>query len=202
MQGRRIARLLSLVTLVVPTIGFASDFGCKVLLCLADPRGPTTESECKPPIRKLFRDLARGKPFPKCDMASGPNGTSYAKQGYSYYDNCPAGLTALPAGEHALPYKETKANQRARTWGGYGSWRNESEVLRGVGEGFGVSPSYDSPLGPKVCVGKVVGSAIVGTNDNSYSVNVYDQIVTIDPAKTPRYIDVFIDDKLHQRVRW
>jgi hypothetical protein len=47
---------------------FADDWGCQVLLCLADPRGPETESECKPPIEKLWNALEHGKPFPTCDL--------------------------------------------------------------------------------------------------------------------------------------
>src|ERR1700709_2655557 len=49
---------------------FADDWGCQVLLCLADPRGPETESECKPPIEKLWNALEHGKPFPTCDLSS------------------------------------------------------------------------------------------------------------------------------------
>lgn len=43
-------------------------YGCAVTLCLANPNGWRSEEECHPPIRKLFRDLAHGRPFPKCKM--------------------------------------------------------------------------------------------------------------------------------------
>jgi hypothetical protein len=55
---------------VCPSPTFADDWGCQVLLCLADPRGPETESECKPPIEKLWNALEHGKPFPTCDLNS------------------------------------------------------------------------------------------------------------------------------------
>ncbi|WP_089166352.1 hypothetical protein [Caballeronia sordidicola] len=55
---------------VAPSPVFADDWGCQVLLCLADPRGPETESECKPPIEKLWDALNHGRPFPTCDLNS------------------------------------------------------------------------------------------------------------------------------------
>lgn len=44
----------------------ASDYGCRVLLCLSNPGGPMQYSECVPPITKLYSDLRRGKPMPTC----------------------------------------------------------------------------------------------------------------------------------------
>jgi hypothetical protein len=70
---RRLHTLLvcgGLLTFVLPSPVFADDWGCQVLLCLADPRGPETESECKPPIEKLWNALEHGKPFPTCDLSS------------------------------------------------------------------------------------------------------------------------------------
>jgi hypothetical protein len=58
------------LSLVSPSPVFADDWGCQVLLCLADPRGPEAESECKPPIEKLWNALEHGKPFPSCDLSS------------------------------------------------------------------------------------------------------------------------------------
>lgn len=49
----------------------ASDHGCQVLLCLANPAGPMKLGECVPPIKKLFKDLAKGKVFPSCNFSSG-----------------------------------------------------------------------------------------------------------------------------------
>jgi len=58
------------ISIASPSPVFADDWGCQVLLCLADPRGPETESECKPPIEKLWNALEHGKPFPTCDLNS------------------------------------------------------------------------------------------------------------------------------------
>lgn len=59
-----------------PGTSFADDWGCQVMLCLSDPRGATTEKECVPPMKKLWRHLAQGKPFPTCDLVQA---TSYHK---------------------------------------------------------------------------------------------------------------------------
>lgn len=55
---------------VSPSLVFADDWGCQVLLCLADPRGPEAETECKPPVEKLWDALKHGRPFPTCDVHS------------------------------------------------------------------------------------------------------------------------------------
>lgn len=48
----------------------ADDWGCKVLVCLSDPRGPETETACVPPIERLWSALRHGDPFPSCDFNS------------------------------------------------------------------------------------------------------------------------------------
>ncbi|MBK1613036.1 hypothetical protein CKO44_06055 [Rubrivivax gelatinosus] len=48
--------------------------GCLVLLCLAAPSWRAIP-QCVPPIRQLFSDLRRGRPFPTCSMA-GPGNNS------------------------------------------------------------------------------------------------------------------------------
>ena len=63
-----ISGLLALWGVSPPVL--ADDWGCQVLLCLADPRGPETESACVPPIEKLWTALAHGKSFPTCDLST------------------------------------------------------------------------------------------------------------------------------------
>lgn len=41
-------------------------WACEVAMCLANPQGPTAVSECKPPINKMRRELAKGNSIPKC----------------------------------------------------------------------------------------------------------------------------------------
>ena len=56
-----------------------NDWGCEVLLCLANPGSPTEFAECVDPIEKLWEHLAKGRSFPKCSMGGGENG-NYAQQ--------------------------------------------------------------------------------------------------------------------------
>jgi hypothetical protein len=56
-----------------PAVAIADDWGCQVMLCLADPRGSETEPTCVPPIEKLWSELRKGHAFPSCDMTSSYN---------------------------------------------------------------------------------------------------------------------------------
>jgi hypothetical protein len=47
-----------------------------VLLCLAAPNWRAIP-QCVPPITEVLRDLARGKPFPTCDMAGAGNSAQH-----------------------------------------------------------------------------------------------------------------------------
>lgn len=55
------------------------NLGCQVMLCLANPGGPSSIAECKPPIDKLRDRLLKGRSFPRCDMG-GEEGGNYARQ--------------------------------------------------------------------------------------------------------------------------
>ena len=94
----RIARRWSIaLTLLASTsifalgVAHADDWGCQVLLCLANPGGPEQCSECVPPIEKLWSALRHGDPFPTCDFgAGGSQGTfttnTFASGGYCRED--------------------------------------------------------------------------------------------------------------------
>lgn len=56
-----------------------SDWGCEVLLCLANPGSPTEFAECVDPIEKLWEHLAKGRSFPRCSMG-GDEAGNYARQ--------------------------------------------------------------------------------------------------------------------------
>lgn len=190
-----------LLTIALSSFGsmaHASDYGCKVLLCLANPNGPKAVSECHPPINKLYDDLKEGRPFPSCDMASGPDGKSYAKQGFSYFDPCPEGTTALADAKYAIQGATVPRP-------GFGS-RNPAYV--GIGTGDGWRPNDDGYHynSQKVCVGNQVGETriSIGTGEDQryYRAGVYETVRLLDKQGSPRIIDVFIDDQLYRRVRW
>lgn len=178
----------------------ASDWGCQVLLCLADPRGPTTEGACVPPITKLWDWLAKGKVFPSCTLG-GPGGSAgtYAQQGFNYYDPCPNGTHALAAGEAAVTVPPSSANIPA--------YAGPVTPSFGIGEGQGLMPSPDTPLPPKVCVSGAIGQMTIaaGTADDptaTFIATAYQQVVVLQPISTPAYIDVVVNGQLLRRVRY
>lgn len=63
--------LMTACSLFTPTPARVDDWGCQVLLCLANPGGPEQYSECVPPIERLWSALRHGDPFPTCDFGSG-----------------------------------------------------------------------------------------------------------------------------------
>ncbi|MDN7842677.1 hypothetical protein [Burkholderia multivorans] len=70
---RNVLVALSLATTLsaMPALAHADDWGCQVLLCLANPGGPEQYSACVPPIEKLWTALRHGHPFPVCDFSAG-----------------------------------------------------------------------------------------------------------------------------------
>jgi hypothetical protein len=196
---RRKTLFLGAVLSFFGSMAHASDYGCKVLLCLANPNGPKAVSECVPPIDQLYDDLRHGRAFPSCDLAEGPGGKSYAKQGYSYYDPCPDGTTALNNGAYALE----GTSMPNKPWG------YKDNVYVGIGSGDGAAPGVadsDSGMSQKVCVGNQVGQTLmlIGSGEDSKPVQagIYDNVRVLDAQGSPRIIDVFIDEKLYRRVRW
>lgn len=193
MKLRNVIIVAQVITVAISLIqvAHADDWGCQVLLCLSDPRGPTTESECRPPIEKLWRHLKRGRSFPSCSLASSDdrgNG-SFARRVYDPYDPCLAGL--VPAGGYVAQSDSLD----------YRQWQQLSYGWSNIGLDM---DEVDSTLnqGQRACVGQAVGSYTVNQGgDDSISVTVYDKIVW-QPRQNPQAIDVFIDGKLHQRVRW
>src|SRR4051794_41076467 len=60
--------------------------GCLVLLCLAAPSWQNI-AQCVDPVRQVLRDVARGRPFPRCEMSGA--GNSAANQSSRVPDYCP-----------------------------------------------------------------------------------------------------------------
>jgi hypothetical protein len=65
-----VAGLLALL-IAAPVPARAVD-GCQVLLCLASGNWRGIQ-QCVPPVQEVLRDLARGRPFPTCNMGTGTN---------------------------------------------------------------------------------------------------------------------------------
>lgn len=87
----------SLKFLAVAALAFAplmaqaeDSWACEVVLCLANPNGATAVKECVAPIKKLYKQLAKGNPFPYCSMNSGDSQGNSAKNTMLTGKNCPA----------------------------------------------------------------------------------------------------------------
>jgi len=175
--------LASFLSLSAP-VAQADDYGCTVLLCLSNPNGPKAVAECVGPINRLYEDLRKGRGFPHCDLAKTPTGSSEAVLGRNYFDDCPAGLQALAAGEYAFQSNKT------------------DQIYQGIGTGEG------GAYGQKVCVGRLVGQTSIniysGDSSETQSVpaGIYDRVTLMNPAASPSYIDVMIDGKRFTRVRY
>lgn len=185
-----------LAATISPTAAMAQDhYGCKVLLCLANPQGPRAAADCVEDINRLYRDLKRGRGMPRCEMAqaNGSAGTVQAVQNRVWHDACPAGTTSLALGERAIQGTAS------------GFYEYTSTPYVGIGDTSGeVQGEYGTFVRQKVCVGNLVGTAgFGGGGDGSYDVvSVYDRVVLIDPAESPDVIDVLINGQLNNRVRY
>lgn len=92
---------LAALIALVPTPARAVD-GCLVLLCLAAPSWRAIP-QCVPPVKQLFRDLARGKPFPTCSMSGAGNYANHAWSNAPAF--CPPQYTRVIDGESAPIYQ-------------------------------------------------------------------------------------------------
>jgi len=191
--------LVAMIIFSASLSAHASDYGCKVLLCLANPAsngGPKGVGECVPPIDQLYHDLGKGRRFPTCDRADGNDGSSYARQVYDPYDPCPPSLRPAAPGSYVVQGERKPGGSNPGWWGGDGSYTvtGQPEISEGTND-------YGNRSGARACVGKAIGAYTAGSYENHYTVNVYDEVFW-QPAQNPRAIDVFIDNTWQQRVRW
>ncbi|WP_139143925.1 hypothetical protein [Janthinobacterium sp. HH102] len=142
--------LLSIFSLSVQ-VAKADDWPCTVVLCLANPKGPTAVAECVAPIKKLFRELAKGKGFPFCDMNSGSTtGANSARNQYANGENCPPQYRYYfsngDSEQLLCPYAgviTVKINDEpyVRVW-----WNNSGSVTEALSENAAtqVSPKFET----------------------------------------------------------
>jgi hypothetical protein len=177
------------------TAGYASEYGCKVLLCLSNPAsngGPKGVAECVAPINQLYHDFARGRPFPSCDLSDGNDGASYAVRVFDPYDPCPASLHPAPAGTYVVQGRAGGNAAQAAVLG---------YVLSGRPQVSQPQSEFGGATGPRACVGRQVGAYQMGGYDDGYTVSVFDQVVWQQP-QSPNAIDVYVDRTWQQRIHW
>lgn len=160
----------------------ASEYGCKVLLCLSNPTsngGPTGVAECVDPISRLYNDLSHGRPFPRCEEAEATGNRAVPVN--DPFDPCPAPLQPAEADQYV-------AQGQAPTNSVFGY--SQSAV-----------PHLGATTGQRACVGRLVGRYQGGGTDNGPTVNVYDHVVW-QKAQSPRAIDIYMNNVWYQRVHW
>ncbi|NKF92539.1 hypothetical protein [Ralstonia pseudosolanacearum] len=177
-----LARGGALALLLAAGQACASEYGCKVLLCLSNPAsngGPRGLADCVQPINQLFDDLLHGRPFPSCEEAEATG--NRAVQVFDPFDPCPAPLEPAEAVQYIVQGRRTPN--------------------AGV---FGFALDGTPQMGmnsQRACVGKVAGSYQIGGADDGYKVTVFEK-VEWQKAQSPRAIDIFQDNVWDQRVHW
>jgi hypothetical protein len=194
----RLLRIALLASVAASANAQASQYGCTVLLCLSNPAGPTAVAECVPPIRQLWRDLARGRPFPTCEEA---NGSALAGLVTEPYDPCPADSHALPAGAFAAVSEAVLPA---------GQYPTLQQFFVGIGEGNQTSELWSAtPISAtdvsrsKVCVvGEPIGTSLglVYTNDSTKiaEVPIYGAVRLLEPQ--PARIRVIVNGEVFTTV--
>lgn len=72
------------------------DFPCAIVLCFANPKGPTAESKCQPPVNWLINNfIKKFKPWPTC-LFNDKDNTQVAYYSQPHVQ-CPSGFTAEQA---------------------------------------------------------------------------------------------------------
>lgn len=84
---------LCMALLSIASLSAHADWACEVVLCLANPQGPTAVAECVPPIEKLWSELAKGHGFPFCDMNTSGSSGNRASYQWATGDYCPPQYT-------------------------------------------------------------------------------------------------------------
>jgi hypothetical protein len=170
-------------------------WGCEVLMCFANPDGPTAVAQCVEPVERLRRNLRRGGEWPRCEEAESAG--AGLRPGVNYYDACPSGTDALPEGVRAIARDSAQRASIA-----------VAEVVVGIGEGEGVAPfGTDGGAQQKVCVAGASAerrhvAGLVHADGTLIDVTVYEHVVQLAPRGSARYVDVIVPNADARRVRY
>lgn len=200
---RRISRIvLGAAIAVLAPMAVASDYGCRVLMCMSNPQGPMAVQQCQPPIQRFMQEQAKKPPdpFPSCE-----EGAPATMQGANRpYDFCPEGTSALGEQVEAIQLAPSVYAQMAGPlpWMQGGAMPEGLQIEVGIGEGTTTGLGRRN----KVCVGKPLGTLTFRSGSGEFvemkTVNVFEQLSTMAPAASPRVIDVYIENKLYRSVRY
>lgn len=177
-----------------------SEWGCDVLMCLANPDGPKAVAYCVDPINRLWKHLSKGRSFPSCKRSEDKG--AFARVNSNYYDLCPEGYAELGEGVYAV----RKSDYAGVRPGWYGISIESVPYFVGIGSGQSISWSReDGPPPLKTCVRGPAGTANF-TKGNSYdsieyiTAYLFDDIKTIRPFGSPFVVDLYWDGNVQRRV--
>lgn len=189
-----------------PMFQARSDWGCEVLMCMSNPNGSTAVNECRPPMDRLWRELARGNSFPTCTLNNGSNSRTagtWVQPTHNYYSMCPTNTKPLPIGSYANFTAASGASSSA------------SGVYAGIGDGSYVYPTYDGRsysnyMPPLVCVGSLTSTKkqFIPSGDTRMgggkwiTVGAYSEVVLQDPGPSPSAFDIYINGEIYTRSRY
>lgn len=116
----------NIVSQKVPPLSERDEWGCTCLLCLANPNGWKSVPECIPPIKRLFRELRKGKPMPGCPQAD--ESKNNVKFVWNPVNPCSkfglqdaTGYISEQRGREVLSKKWSGTNEDYRLWDGPGT---------------------------------------------------------------------------------
>lgn len=177
-------------SLLSPAISRADEYGCTVFLCLAVPSdqgGWQSVGECIAPVRRMLRDLVRGRGFPTCDMSDGGQSGSFIRPSVEPYIPCPDGTQPAPTDvlvvqgnlssdgrEYIITGTPAKSEQRTDD----GIWG----------------------IGNRACVGAATGSYTERHSEYDDTINTYSSLVWQEPTPGASF-DIYIGNKFYQRVK-
>jgi hypothetical protein len=205
MRPFRFCSILGVALLLLPSARADDEwYGCKVLLCLANPNGPKAVEECHPPIDRFIAEQHRPHPpaLPKCDQAQP---AAYLTTTQKPFPDCPAGFVAVAKGQEAEFTDKGLADYIAKMHSiGYMFGRTPDRAWRGIGEGDDFVPTDETVGTQKICArgpqgSKNVASGYGESGSDIERVDLYDEIIRLDYGYQ-QYADVYIDGQLFRSV--
>lgn len=172
------------------------EWGCKVLLCLADPRGPKAEPECRPPIDRLYEELRSRHPhFPTCPMAGDGN---YAQPLLDPFDPCSLAGDGLEDAPEGYVAEGRRIELRP---GRYRTEITKAPRMNTAGRDRGTESTFVTKACVKDPQGVYRWSEGWGDSEVGHTARLFGTVLWLEPQGS-RAIDVFIDGTLWRRVRY